>query len=198
MTHESATNQSASRRRFLTLWLAGAGAVLGSGVRAQAPLPATPSCGAGPTPRQTEGPFFLPRSPRRANLRGDGSGDAVALFGRVLTPDCRPVADVIVDLWHADAKGAYDERGFTFRAHQLTDADGRFAFQSILPGRYPGRTAHFHVMLAKAGRRLLTTQLYFPGQAGNARDGLFTPKLLVSLSNAGSEKAARFDFVVAG
>jgi protocatechuate 3,4-dioxygenase beta subunit len=189
---------TASRRRFLTLWLAGTGVALGGGARGQAPLPETPSCGAGATPRQTEGPFYLAKSPKRADLRGDGPGDPLALFGRVLTPDCRPVADAVVDLWHADARGAYDERGFRFRAHQTTDQDGRFAFQSIMPGRYPGRTAHYHVILIKGGRRLLTTQLYFPGQPGNARDGLYTPRLLVNLSDAGSEKAARFDFVVAG
>ncbi len=189
--------ETASRRRFLVLWLAGAGAVLGSGTRAQAPLPMTPSCGEGPTPRQTEGPFFRPRSPNRSSLRGDGPGQPIALIGRVLTPDCRPVADAIVDLWHADQQGDYDARGFRFRAHQATDSDGRFAFQSILPGRYPGRTPHYHVILTRGGRRLLTTQLYFPGEPGNARDILYTPRLLVSINDAGREKVARFDFVVA-
>jgi protocatechuate 3,4-dioxygenase beta subunit len=188
---------SASRRRFLTLWLAGTGVVLGGGVRAQAPLPTTPACGAGPTPRQTEGPFYLPKSPNRADLRGDGPGDPLSLFGRVLTPDCRPLAGALVDLWHADGRGAYDERGFRFRAHQLTDAEGRYAFQSIMPGRYPGRTAHYHVIVIRGGKRLLTTQLYFPGNPGNARDGLFSPRLLVNMSYAGREAAARFDFVVA-
>jgi protocatechuate 3,4-dioxygenase beta subunit len=188
--------EAASRRRFLTLWIAGTGAMLGGGARAQAPLPPTPACGAGPTPRQNEGPYYLPRSLSRANLRSDGQGDPLSLFGRVLTPDCRPVADAVVDLWHADSAGAYDERGFRFRGHQTTDADGRYAFQSIMPGRYPGRTAHYHVILIKGGRRLLTTQLYFPGQSGNARDGLYTPKLLVNMSDAGREAAARFDFVV--
>lgn len=194
---------SASRRRFLGLWIGGAGAVLGGGVlgnglRAQAPLPATPACGAGPTPRQTEGPFYLPRSPARASLRADGPGDPIALFGRVLTPDCRPIPGAVVDLWHADARGDYDERGFRFRGHQAADAQGRYAFQSIRPGRYPGRTPHYHATIIVGGRRLLTTQLYFPNEPGNARDGLYTPRLLVAMSDAGREGAARFDFVVAG
>ncbi len=189
-------SEQASRRRFLTFWLAGAGAMVGNGVRAQAPLEATPACGDGATPRQMEGPFYRPRSPRRQSFRADGGGEAVALIGRVLTPDCQPLPDTIVDLWHADANGAYDERGYRFRGHQATDSNGRYAFQSILPGRYPGRTPHYHVTIIRAGRRILTTQLYFPNQAGNARDFLYTPRLLVSVRDAGSEMAARFDFVV--
>jgi protocatechuate 3,4-dioxygenase beta subunit len=190
-------HEPASRRRFLTLWL-GAGAAVAHPASAQAPLPETPACGAGPTPRQTEGPFHLPRAPARGDFTGDGPGDPVALFGRVLTRDCRPVAGAAVDLWHADTSGAYDERGYRFRGVQTTDAEGRYAFRTILPGRYPGRTPHYHVILALQGRRLLTTQLYLPGQPGNARDGLYTPRLLVKMNDAGREKAARFDFVVAG
>ncbi len=189
-------SDTASRRRFLTFWLAGAGAVIGNGVRAQAPLEETPACGGPVTPRQTEGPYYLPRSPQRQSFRSDGGGEAVALIGRVLTPDCRPLAGVIVDLWHADADGAYDERGYRFRGHQATDADGRYAFQTIVPGRYPGRTPHYHVTIIRSGRRILTTQLYLPNQPGNARDFLYTPRLLLKVRNAGSEQAARFDFVV--
>ncbi len=170
--------------------------MVGNDVRAQAPLAETPACGGPTTPRQMEGPFYLPRSPERQSFRSDGSGQAIALFGRVLTPDCRPLAGAIVDLWHADANGVYDERGYRFRGHQATDADGRYAFQSIMPGRYPGRTPHYHVTIIRGGSRILTTQLYFPNQPGNARDSLYKPRLLVRTRDAGSETAARFDFVV--
>jgi protocatechuate 3,4-dioxygenase beta subunit len=191
------THDSASRRRFLTLWL-GAGALLARPAEARTPLFPTPECNSGPTPRQTEGPFYLPRTPARADLTGDGEGDTVALFGRVLTRGCQPLAGAIVDLWHADGKGGYDERGYRFRAHQATDSEGRFAFRTIRPGRYPGRTPHYHVILARGGKRLLTTQLYFPGEPGNARDGIFDRRLLMRVADAGREQAARFDFVVAG
>ena len=42
----------------------------------------------------------------------------------------------------------------------------------------------------------LTTQLYFPGEAGNARDGIFDPALLVALADAADVATARFDFVL--
>ena len=44
------------------------------------------------------------------------------------------------------------------------------------------------------GRRVLTTQLYFPNQPGNQRDGLFRQDLVMQLKEPG---AGAFDFVVA-
>src|SRR5256886_10288077 len=36
-----------------------------------------------------------------------------------------------------------------------------------------GRARHIHVKVQAPGKRLLTTQLYFPNDPGNARDGLY-------------------------
>ena len=61
-----------SRRAFvrLTLGTSAAVALRAIAAAAQSPLPATPACGAdgGPTPAQTEGPYFKPSSPERASL----------------------------------------------------------------------------------------------------------------------------------
>jgi protocatechuate 3,4-dioxygenase beta subunit len=35
----------------------------------------------------------------------------------VLTRSCRPVAQTLVDLWHADERGEYDNGGFRYRGH---------------------------------------------------------------------------------
>jgi hypothetical protein len=78
----------------------------------------TPSCHDGDeaTIAETEGPFFKPKSPRRNDLREPGiAGRPVELSGVVLTRACRPVAGVLVDLWQADAAGAYDNKGFHLR-----------------------------------------------------------------------------------
>lgn len=45
---------------------------------------------------------------------------------------------------------------------------------------------------APGSTRVLTTQVYFPGDAGNARDGLYRPELLARREGA----ALRFDFVL--
>ena len=161
-------------------------------------LPPTPECrdAHDATPRQTEGPFYKPKVPERAVLRERGmKGVGVALGGLVLTRGCKPVADAIVDLWHADDAGEYDNQGFRLRGFVRTDAGGRYSFNTIRPGNYPGRVRHYHVKVQAPGARLLTTQLYFPDEPGNARDFLFNKALLMRTAQAGDGLAARFDFV---
>jgi protocatechuate 3,4-dioxygenase beta subunit len=136
-----------------------------------------------PTPAQTTGPFFLASAPERAALREAGvAGDDFRLEGLVAAAGCGALAGVRVDLWQADGRGAYDVAGFRLRGFQLTDAAGRFAFDTVRPGRYPGRTPHFHLRLTPSRGSALTTQLYLPGEPGNARDPIFRPELAVALA----------------
>ena len=116
--------------------------------------------------------------------------------GLVLTRTCRPLANALVDLWHADERGEYDNRGFRHRGHQRTDASGHYRFRTIRPAVYVGRTRHYHVKVQAAGSRLLTTQLYFPDEPENQRDSLFRRELLMKIASAGDGAAARFDFVI--
>ena len=166
---------------------------------AQAPLAPTPECHDGDiaTLRQTEGPFFKPSSPERAELIEPGmAGQPIELVGFVLTRACRPVPNALVDLWQADAKGDYDNSGFRLRGHVRADGEGRYRFATIVPGAYEGRTRHFHVKVAPPGGRLLTTQLYFPGEPKNAKDGLFRKELLIRTAKNAGSLAGRFDFVL--
>ena len=162
-------------------------------------LAPTPECRDGdePTQRQMDGPFYKPSSPERAELlERDAKARVVELTGFVLSRSCKPVSRVLVDLWHADEKGDYDTRGFRYRGHVFTDAQGRYQFRTIVPALYPGRTRHYHVKVLSTGRALLTTQLYFPNEPGNARDGLFSRALQMRTADAGEAMAARFDFVL--
>lgn len=166
---------------------------------AQAPLSPTPECrdNDAPTLRQTEGPFFTPMSPERAELIEPGmAGQPIELVGFVLTRSCKPVAGAVVDLWQADNKGDYDNSGYRLRGHQRADADGRYRFRTIVPGAYEGRTRHFHVKVAPPSGRLLTTQLYFPGEPKNQRDSLFRRELLIRTAKNQGWLAGRFDFVL--
>jgi protocatechuate 3,4-dioxygenase beta subunit len=150
------------------------------------------SCGPA-TPRQTEGPFYRPSTPKRSSLVEKGP-PALVVTGRVLSKDCKPLANALLDFWHADEQGDYDNQGFRYRGHQFTDADGRYRLETILPAVYPGRTRHIHVKVQPPGGRLVTTQIYFPGEAQNARDGLFRNELAMRMQEQG---AGRFDFVLA-
>jgi protocatechuate 3,4-dioxygenase beta subunit len=134
------------------------------------------------TARQTEGPFFTPGTPRARDLRSAGGpGRPLDLVGRLQDRDCRPLAGAVVELWHADAEGRYDNAGFRFRGHQVADGQGR--------------TRHYHLILAPDGGRPLTTQLYFPDEPGNARDRLFDASLQMRLERQGETLVGRYDFV---
>jgi protocatechuate 3,4-dioxygenase beta subunit len=160
----------------------------------------TPQChdGDAPTVRQTEGPYFKPSSPQRADLvEPNSNARLVELSGRVLTRSCRPLPQALVDLWHADERGEYDNGGFRYRGHLFTDAEGGFRFRTILPALYIGRTRHYHHVKVQAPQqRVLTTQLYFPDEPMNRRDGLFRRELVMRTAEAGDALAARFDFVL--
>ena len=190
-----------TRRRFL---VTGAAAVTGltlalPELAVGQQLPLTPECkGASEvTIRQTEGPFFKPSSPNRSDLREPGlKGELIVVSGLVLTRGCKPVANALVDLWHADGNGDYDNKGFRGRGHQFTDGDGRYNFITVRPARYPGRTPHYHVKVQAANRPVLTTQLYFPDDPGNARDPIFRKELLMRYVGDRTPPVARFDFVL--
>jgi len=160
-------------------------------------LAATPACGDDPTPRQTAGPFFKPNSPQRLSLMEAGaSGDAMTLAGRVLSTSCEPVSGVLIDFWHCDAKGNYDNRGYRYRGHQFADADGGFSLKTEVPGLYPGRTRHIHVIVQAPGRQPLITQLYFPGEPLNQKDFIFNPVLLLNVASESTPMRTQFDFVL--
>lgn len=199
-TRNSDTRNPTRRTILAAGALATTGLVLTRGDAADGQtLAPTPECrdGEAVTLRQTEGPFFKPRSPERADLVEPGmKGRLVELSGVVLTRGCQPVAGALVDLWHADDAGDYDERGFRLRGHQFADREGRYRFRTIVPALYPGRTRHYHVKVQAPNRPVLTTQLYFPDEPGNSRDRMFRRELLMRVAQAGDGLSARFDFVL--
>jgi protocatechuate 3,4-dioxygenase beta subunit len=189
-----------TRRHLLATGAFAAGGLLAlDPVLAQQPLNLTPECrdGAAATMRQTEGPFFKPASPERTELIEPGmEGQPIELAGFVLTRACRPVPGALVDFWQADAKGEYDNTRFRLRGHQFADSEGRFRLRTIVPAAYVGRTRHIHVKLQPKGGRILTTQLYFPGERENRQDALFRRELLIRTTKNEGWLAGRFDFVL--
>jgi protocatechuate 3,4-dioxygenase beta subunit len=190
-----------TRRRFLldTGMLAAGWELSSADTVLTQELALTPSCHDvdEPTIRETEGPYFKPRSPERSDLReANTKGSHIELSGFVLARSCRPLPGAVVDLWHADENGEYDNIGFRYRGHVITSADGAFRFRTIVPALYPGRTRHYHVKVQAPASRLLTTQLYFPREPANLRDGLFKRGLLMRLVDAGDGLTGRFDFVL--
>lgn len=141
------------------------------------------------TPRQTAGPFYPDEKPldRDADLtrvRGRGAGAAgqiVYLSGQILDVQGRPVEGARIEIWQANAHGRYAhpwdssrrplDPNFQGYGVQVTDAQGRYRFKTIKPGAYDSRPPHIHVDIA--AKTELTTQIYFPGEPLNERDGIF-------------------------
>jgi protocatechuate 3,4-dioxygenase beta subunit len=192
-----------TRRRLveLGLTLPPLAVLAGSDLLSEPVLAATPDlldADDDPTPALTEGPYFTPDSPKRKSIVPAGAaGTRLTLTGRVLRTNGRPVANALIDWWQCDARGVYDNSGYRFRGHQFTDAQGRWTLNTVVPGIYPGRTRHIHVKVQAPRRRVLTTQLFFPGVAANRSDGIYTTECLISgWRLAQSRRHGRFDFVL--
>lgn len=143
------------------------------------------------TSTQTIGPFYPVARPldQDADLTRIGSfattakGQVIEVTGRVLGSDGRPAPNAKIDIWQANAAGRYAhpaddsaaplDPGFQGSAVITADAEGRYRFRTVKPGLYPGRTQHIHFDVTGRSQRLIT-QMYFPDEAGNAKDVLLS------------------------
>jgi catechol 1,2-dioxygenase len=126
-----------------------------------------------PTTRDAEGPYFEAGSPVRSLRIAalDEPGVRLIVEGRLVGPDCRALRGYGIDIWQADKLGNYyvgATSSFRLRGKVVSDAFGRYKFETVLPGRYGDsagiRPAHLHAkILTPQGNSLLTTQLYFAG-----------------------------------
>jgi protocatechuate 3,4-dioxygenase beta subunit len=106
-----------------------------------------------PTKPDMLGPFYKPNAPERAKT---GSGIVVA--GAVRSAkNCAALPGAQVEWWSADERGEYRDE---LRATQHADTQGRFTYETVSPGRYPGRPPHLHVRITAPGHKPLITQLY--------------------------------------
>ncbi|MDJ0391644.1 protocatechuate 3,4-dioxygenase subunit alpha [Roseomonas sp. E05] len=157
-----------------------------------APTPeAAPMQGLVASAHQTAGPYWhLVDFPEWADTTRHFAGnlppgERIVLTGRVTDGSGAPVADAMVEIWHADPKGEYpDPNGpaeeFQGYGRCATKADGSFRFVTLKPGPVPlGDRARAnsrqapHVALAIFARGLLQhlcTRLYFEGEALNETD----------------------------
>ncbi|HJT39790.1 MAG TPA: intradiol ring-cleavage dioxygenase [Sphingobium sp.] len=147
----------------------------------------------GEDPRATEstvfGPFYHPTDQAElgADISGAMTGAPLYISGRVLGTDGAPVANAIVDVWHADDQGFYDVQKASLEGHDAgrgwfrTDDQGRFFLWTVRPsaypipndgpvgkmldaqGRHPFRPAHVHFMIQAEGYRKLVTHLFERG-----------------------------------
>ncbi|MEP6756916.1 MAG: protocatechuate 3,4-dioxygenase [Chthonomonadales bacterium] len=178
------------------------------------------------TPSQTEGPFYPDKLPLDTDndllIINDSITPAVGvityLSGKVMDMRGDPIRNALVEIWQVDGNAVYlhsksdngDKRDKNFQGFGrfMTGSTGEYAFRTVKPVPYPGRTAHIHVAVKMKGWSKFTTQCYIKGAPGNATDGVlkdildakqkasvivpFTPILGSKIG----ELAARFDIVM--
>lgn len=190
-----------TKRRWLR-WLSGAAVVVGAGVLFRKPLLSTALSLAIDndqfdvksvsfvdtdicvvTSRTIEGPFYVPASPLRSDLREEQVGQVLKLRLKFVdSAACKPLGGAAVHIWNANARGVYsgyeahspdvveltpghlpvETMNQFLRGHQITDDAGMAEFTTIVPAWYSFRTPHIHVKVLLSNAQSLTTQIYFP------------------------------------
>jgi len=147
----------------------------------------------GGTPRTIEGPLYVAGAPVRdgvSKIDGDPDQDAgpLVIRGTVTGLDGKPIANAIVECWHANSKGFYshfDPTGaqseFNLRGAVKTGVDGKYEFHTLMPvgygcpphgatqqflnalARHGNRPAHVHFFAGGDQHRKLTTQINIEG-----------------------------------
>ncbi|MCC8939287.1 hydroxyquinol 1,2-dioxygenase [Bradyrhizobium sp. Arg68] len=145
----------------------------------------------GATETTVLGPFYVGEHkdvPDGSDISAGLNGKPMFVTARVTAPNGVPVANAIVDVWHADDAGFYDTQrpshdtgDGSLRARFRTDASGRFSFRTILPCSYPiptdgpvgelirasnrhaMRPAHVHFLVNAAGFEPLVTHVFMDG-----------------------------------
>lgn len=205
-----------TRRAFMGLTLGAASAALvgcaqeqgepmtpGDPILAGTCEPAAPDGACSVTAEDIEGPFYLPDSPERSELDTVGDeGVALTLSGVITDAGCTPLLDSIVEIWHADPSGAYDNsETMNYRGWVRTGVEGIYAFTTLVPGRYLNgdtlRPSHIHVKVVRGGAEVLTTQIYFADDPYLDGDPWADPARTVCLEDAGEGVSAVFDITLA-
>ena len=166
-----------------------------------------------PTGEATIGPFFPPRyvdagandltqfEDRKAQ------GEVIEIEGVVRQEDGAPLDNLVLEIWQADARGAYrhpadprhreaDPKFFGW-GRAATDREGRYAFRTVRPGAPQGRARHVNFMVMFSGlMRILKTTMFFPGEQANDADPVYksVPKARRNLLVAREEAAGRYRF----
>ncbi|BFG77297.1 catechol 1,2-dioxygenase [Paraburkholderia terrae] len=147
----------------------------------------------GGTPRTIEGPLYVAGAPVRdgiskIDVNPDDDAGPLVIRGTVTGPDGKPVANALVECWHANSKGFYshfDPTGaqseFNLRGAVSTDAHGKYEFRTLMPvgygcpphgatqqllnvlARHGNRPAHVHFFVTTDKYRKLTTQINIEG-----------------------------------
>lgn len=168
-------------------WVQGGTHAITAAARAANPFAALTASSCTLTCEATIGPCHTV-SPERVDVSDGWDGIPMRILLRVVDAACKPVPDVLVEIWHTNHTGGYsgsiermcnnDEADLTrqfFRGYQRTGADGVVQFESCFPGWYRGRVNHVHFRILRGpydaddgAVSALTSQLVFSDELNAA------------------------------
>ena len=106
-----------------------------------------------------QGPFYSANAPSIINNQpaaGNEPGTRLIISELVHNLDCTQyIAGAIIEIWHANDAGAYDNTGFNLRGKTTSNSKGFYLFESKYPGKYLNGNAyllaHIHVKITHPG-----------------------------------------------
>lgn len=124
--------------------------------------------------------WYAPGAPEtRALWRAGDPGERLILRVRVRDTEHAPIANAIVELWHADTTGTvHPDR---YRARLLTGEDGSLEVSTVLPG-YIWGPRHVHFLVTHPDYPRLITRIFFKRDPVVAEWG--RPELAIFLEDA--------------
>ncbi|HGM4966292.1 catechol 1,2-dioxygenase [Pseudomonas monteilii] len=182
----------------------------------------------GGTPRTIEGPLYVAGAPLCEGFAklddGVDQGVRLTMQGVVRDTEGTPISGALVDVWHANTGGTYSyfdpsQSEYNLRRRIVTDSEGRYRFDSIVPsgygcppdgptqllldqlGRHGQRPAHIHFFISAPAHRHLTTQINLAGEkylyddfAYATREGLVADIVFTEAEGMPGGKIASIDF----
>ena len=152
-----------------------------------------------PTAEMTLGPFFPREFAQGANDLAGGAADAIEITGRVTELDGRPLDNVVLEIWQADAGGRLDNPDFLGWGRTATDAKGEYRFRTIRPGALPGRAPHINFLILYSGlMRQLQTTLFFEQAEDPVLEAVEASRRRLLVVQGVGANAYRFDIRLRG
>jgi hydroxyquinol 1,2-dioxygenase len=132
------------------------------------------------------GPMYVADAPERKigdRLGMDEAGDTLFMSGCVLDLNRNPINNALIEVWQTNSQGLYDlqnpnQAQGNFRGRFRTNADGKYAFETVVPmsydipangpsgemlrllGRHTRRPAHIHFKISATSFTQIITQIY--------------------------------------
>ena len=152
-----------------------------------------------PSAEMTLGPFFPREFAQGANDLASATANAIEITGRVTELDGKPLDNLVLEIWQADAAGRLDNPEFPGWGRAATDAKGEYRFRTVRPGALPGRAAHINFLILYSGlMRQLQSTLFFEAERDPVLDAVEASRRNLLVGQRVSEKSYRFDIRLRG